>query len=99
MPRRSFLPPAFALAALLGLAACNDDGDDLLEEARAHRDAACACETTDCADPHARWFIDMQANSMDRLMQLSPENATRYAGIRIATETCWLDISGILNQN
>ncbi|MFV1874347.1 hypothetical protein [Nioella sp.] len=90
--------PALALTSVLGLVACNEDSS-LLEEAIAHRDAACACTTTECADPHARWFIDMQAQQMDRLLALSSDDAVRYRNARIATETCWLDISGILEQN
>jgi len=90
--------PAIALTAVLGLAGCNDDSS-LLEEAISHRDAACACTTTECADPHARWFIDVQAQQMDRLLALSSEDGVRYRNARIATETCWLDISGILEQN
>ena len=89
---------ALALTSGLGLVACNEDSS-LLEEAISHRDAACACTTTECADPHARWFIDMQAQQMDRLLALSSDDAVRYRNARIATETCWLDISGILEQN
>lgn len=41
----------------------------------------------------------MQAQQMDRLLALSSDDAVRYRNARIATETCWLDISGILEQN
>ncbi|WP_341861424.1 hypothetical protein [Gymnodinialimonas sp. 57CJ19] len=63
-------------------------GSNLVAEAAAEREAACAAETRDVARQHTVWFNQVSAVRSDERDALSTEDRTTYDAHRVAAFDC-----------
>lgn len=63
-------------------------GTNIVAEAAAEREAACAAETRDVAREHTRWYNQVAAVRADERDALSTEDRAAYDAHRVAAFDC-----------
>jgi hypothetical protein len=84
---RRQIPVLFACAGIaVTVTACG--GDDLVGEAIANADAACACADFECTTEYVKWFNEVSITREDDLAALSDADRQTYLDNSLRAADC-----------